>query len=207
LVGELDEKVLKSFVFGNNPLENFLSLVDFDNYNSEDNLKTSKQKERVELVQRLLEALGFASAVDTQRRVDEESFRANWVCNILDEPYFRRHKRINELFDLCKTNEIRKDWSLTRVVNWINRILERFSLKLVREGGVFQLEVLNELLELIRRKNFRGRFFQDRGNLLRQETLQGDPFLDEATGETVVERRNREFDTSRLDWGVGEGEE
>jgi hypothetical protein len=93
LGGELDEKVLKSFVFGNNPLENFLSLIDSDNYNSEDNLKTSKQKERVELVQRLLEALGFASAVDTQRRVDEESFLTNWVCNILDEPYFRRHKQ------------------------------------------------------------------------------------------------------------------
>jgi len=64
-VEQLDETVLRNFMFGNNPLKNFLSLIDLENYEQEDNLKCSKQAEKVALVKKLIEGLGFASPVDT----------------------------------------------------------------------------------------------------------------------------------------------
>ena len=74
--------------------------------------------------------------------------------------------------------------------------------------------VLSDLVGLIKRKNARGRFYEDRENLLRQESRDGDPFIDEVTGETLTEKRQktrewemRDFDTSRLDVGVGGDED
>ena len=46
-------------MFGNNPLNNFLSLIDLENYEQDDNLKCSKQSEKVVLIKKLIEGLGF----------------------------------------------------------------------------------------------------------------------------------------------------
>ena len=61
---ELDENILKSFLYNTRLLNNFLSLIDMRNYNKQDNLSSTKHQEKVELVNQLLFGLGFSSAVD-----------------------------------------------------------------------------------------------------------------------------------------------
>ena len=95
--------------------------------------------------------------------------------------------------------------------------MKPFSLKvsaLGKHGEGYRLVVLHDMLELIKRKNNRGKFYQDRENLLKQQTSEGDPFVDEQTGETIIEKRQqqrqqsmREYSTSLLDVGVESDEE
>jgi hypothetical protein len=70
------------------------------------------------------------------------------------------------------------------------------------------------MLDLIKRKNSRGKFYEDSNNLLKQESKDGEPFIDEATGQTIIQKQQEErkekmraFDTSRLDAGVGGDED
>ncbi|MFM7986169.1 MAG: hypothetical protein ACKPKO_43340, partial [Candidatus Fonsibacter sp.] len=43
LTNTLDETVLKNFLYGTNPLQNFVGLIDARNHDKEDNLKSEKQ--------------------------------------------------------------------------------------------------------------------------------------------------------------------
>ena len=216
LVKQLDEKVLKNFMYGTNPLTNFLSLVDIRNFEGEDNLRTAKHEEKVKLITKLLFDLGFDTLL-YPRELDPESFFNNFVCNVLEDPAFRNYRRLNELFDMRKDKRINEKMSLTQITNWTNQILEPFSLRITGKDGTYKIELLNDILELIRRKNARGKTYEDSKNLLNQPVKRLDPFEDEvavvaavAAGgaveavATVVKRRRvaRELDTSLLDVGI-----
>ena len=204
---ELDEKILKEHMFNNHLLDNFVSLVDASNHVQEDNLRSAKLLEKVELVRRLIFGLGWASPVD-EGGMDREAFATNFVCNVCDDPNFKNTKRINELFDLKKTSGIYESMSTQQIVIWVNSILKPFSIRVKainKNGDGFKLEVLNDVLDIIKRRNKRERFYEDGANLLRQEAKGGDPFIDEATGETLITKRKRvmvELDTSKLDVGI-----
>ena len=97
-----------------------------------------------------------------------------------------------------------------QVLMWCNSLLKQFSVQVRAEkhGGYF-LELQNDLLSLIQRKNKAGKFYEDAKNLLKQESKDGDPFIDEETGETLIQKRERvqenkmkEYDTSLLDRGL-----
>jgi hypothetical protein len=97
-----------------------------------------------------------------------------------------------------------------QVLMWCNSLLKPFSVQVraQKHGGYF-LELQNDLLSLIKRKNDSGRFYEDSRNLLKQESKDGDPFIDEETGETLLEKRERQraeamrnYDTTGLDRGV-----
>ena len=57
LANELDEAVLKNFLYGTNPLQNYLGLVDTRNHEAEDNLKSEKQLSNIEILRALLARL------------------------------------------------------------------------------------------------------------------------------------------------------
>ena len=223
LVQQLDEKVLKNFIYGTNPLNNFLSLIDIRNFEREDNMRTAKHEERVKLITKLLFDLGFDSVVDTIKELDQESFQSNFVCNVVEDPAFKNYRRLNELFDMRKDKRINEKMTLVQITNWTNQILEPFSLKIAGKDGKYKIELLNDILELIRRKNARGRSYEDGRNLLNQPVKREDPFQDDvapvvavvagateasvATGPTGAPpakrpRVKRELDTSLLDVGI-----
>ena len=52
LTNELDESVLKNFLYGTNPLQNYVGLIDAMNHDKEDNLKSEKQLSKIEIVKR-----------------------------------------------------------------------------------------------------------------------------------------------------------
>jgi hypothetical protein len=56
---ELDPDLLLEFLYDNNPLDNFVGLVDIRNHQKEDNLRSAKFVERVAVVKKLIEGLGF----------------------------------------------------------------------------------------------------------------------------------------------------
>jgi hypothetical protein len=91
----------------------------------------------------------------------------------------------------------------------VNSLLKPFSIRVTPDGGTVSLEVLNDVLGIVQRHNNHGKFYQDGKNLLRQENKEGDPFIDEATGETLIEKQEKkreqrmmDYDTSRLDVGL-----
>ena len=108
-----------------------------------------------------------------------------WCCNIFDDPTFRRHKRITELFNLNKSSQITKDMTPRRVQNWINRVLEPLSLKVVLERKGYRLVLLNDVLGIIKWRSERGQAFSDGKHLLRQAT--GDGIVDAGDIEITIE--------------------
>ena len=61
---EPDPKLLVGFMYGNNPLNNFLSLIDIQNHHEEDNLRSAQSVERARMIHALLYTFGFSSVVD-----------------------------------------------------------------------------------------------------------------------------------------------
>ncbi|MFM7985715.1 MAG: hypothetical protein ACKPKO_41020, partial [Candidatus Fonsibacter sp.] len=55
LTNTLDESVLKNFLYGTNPLQNYVGLIDARNHDKEDNLKSENQLSKIEIVKALLE--------------------------------------------------------------------------------------------------------------------------------------------------------
>ena len=94
--------VLNSFIYDTNPFYNDLSLIYAKNRISEGNLKSEKHLENIEIVSVLLARLGWASRAD-EDRLTQEDVRTSFVESVVDEPLFKRQKRLNELFDQCKS--------------------------------------------------------------------------------------------------------
>ena len=53
LTNALDEAVLTNFLYGTNPLQSFLGLIDIRKHEAEDNLKSEKQLSKIEIVRAL----------------------------------------------------------------------------------------------------------------------------------------------------------
>jgi hypothetical protein len=205
---ELDEAVLKAFMHEPSLLKNFLSLVDLKNYQKQDNLKSVKHVEKVELVHKLLGGLGFKSVMD-DAWIDQEEFLTGFMCNIVDDATFKNRKRINELWELRKQTSISNGMNKRQILTWVNSLLMPFCLRVKSNGGYVALERLNDVLGVVKRKNEKGKFYEDKDNLLKQEDKNGDPFMDEQTGETIPqklekarEKKRKDYDTSKLDVGI-----
>ena len=112
----------------------------------------------------------------------------NFVMHVVDGTRFKQNRRINELFGLSRDSKPSMDMTAQRMVNWASRILKTFSLevKLDKKTNDIHLSHLGDIVEVIRRKNANGRYYEDEGNLLN------------------LKRRpaRREIDTSGLDVDV-----
>ena len=160
LTKELEEKSLKSFLYGTNPLNNYVSLIDSRNHEAEDNLKSEKQLAKIEIVRALLVRLGWESARD-EDAIRKEDLRTRFAENVVDDPLFKRQKRLNELFDLHKSYNIHKEMTPQQVLMWCNSLLKDFSLQIRADKETYYLELQNDLLALIKRKNGIGKIYFD----------------------------------------------
>jgi hypothetical protein len=195
---EPDPDLLLEFLYDNNPLDNFLGLIDIRNHQKEDNLRSAKFVERVGVAKKLIEGLGFLSVLDRDR-MDRKTFMENWA-KVIEDPDFQS-KRLNELWGLGKTRRIDKDMTPRQVLPWVNLLIKPFGLVIKGDHGRYRLAERFDILGLIKRKNERGRYFVDGDNLLQQAKNDNDLFIDEETGE-VRSRTMVIIDTSLLDVGV-----
>lgn len=81
---------------------------------------------------------------------------------------------------------------------WVNSLLKTFSVQVKAGAKVYRLELQNDLLNLIARKNNEGRLFKDSRGILNQmvpERFAKDPFSDD-------EARNLTCESSLLDRGL-----
>ena len=85
---EPDPKLLVEFMYGNNPLNHYLSLMDIRNHSKEDYLRSDQLVERAHTIDALLSKMGFSSAVD-RGKIDKETFMENWRTRIVGEPSSR----------------------------------------------------------------------------------------------------------------------
>ena len=89
LTDELNEDILLNWIYGQNPLRNFLSLVDLENHEAEDNLRSDKQIEKVKVVNRLLELLGWEHARD-DTQLKKDLVRDNFAERVVKDPPLRK---------------------------------------------------------------------------------------------------------------------
>ena len=200
---ELKEDILLNFVYGENPFRNSLSLIDL-----EDNLRTEKQIEKVKLVNHLLELLGFSSPRD-ETQLKKETVRENFAEKVVNDPLFKQQKQLNALFDLEKAYNIHGSMTPQQIRMWINSLLKPFSFQIRAREKFYQLEIQNELMSLIERKNKSGRIYKDSKNLLNQiipKRMQEDLFEDEPTGEEKPKKK-KQYNTTKLDEGINSEEE
>jgi hypothetical protein len=179
---DLDRELLVEFMYDNNPLNNFLCLIDERNHVKEDNLRSAKFLEQAGTVKKLLKALGFDGAMDWRKKISRETFLKRWAENVVEVPEFQS-KRINELWNLAKSRRIEKDMSMRQIMPWVNNLLKPFGLQLKADHMRYSLTTRFEVMGLIRRKNSRGRYFKDQGNLLKQKPADDEHAFDEQFGE------------------------
>ena len=153
LTNALYEAVLKDFLYGTNPLQNYVGLIDARNHEKEDNLKSEKQPSKIEIVRALLERLGWDSARDEGAIREGRRSRRRFANNVVDAPLFKRQKRLNELVNLNKSYNIRKEMTPQQVLMWCNSLLKDFSLQIRADKETYYLELQNDLLTLTERKN------------------------------------------------------
>ena len=164
---KLDPDILKNFLYGNDPFRNFLALVDVRNHWAEDNLRSEKFLEQVQLVNRLLERLGWQHVRD-ESQLPKDTVKGNFVEKVITDPLFKKQKRLNELFGLQKTYNIHAEMTPQQILMWVNSLLKDFSLQIKAGPKVYRLELQNDLLNLIARKNGEGRLFKDSRGILNQ---------------------------------------
>ena len=131
---------------------------------------------------------------------------------------------MNELFDLEKAYNIHAEMAPQQVLMWANSLLKPFSLQIKAGEKVYRLELQNDLMSLIARKNKRGREYKDSRNLLNQQAKtrvaeEDDQFLDDevaptaatseapaarqpATGKPKAKKAKKRINTALLDVGI-----
>ncbi|MFM7987247.1 MAG: hypothetical protein ACKPKO_48835 [Candidatus Fonsibacter sp.] len=110
---ELTEQDLKAFMYGENPLDNYLSLIDIRNHHKEDNLKSAKFIERSQTVQKLMKSLGFED-VNDECKIDKYTFIDNWATVVKDNAF--TSNIIKELFSMTKGKRIHEDMSTKHIL-------------------------------------------------------------------------------------------
>ena len=159
---QLHDKELVHYMYSDK-LNNLLVLVDINNHFRDDTLKSQKLIEKVDIMNGILDALGFDSIVD-DKPVESETFMMNFLLNVLRNDRFSNHLRINELFGLNKRSRPSSDMTLIRMVNWINKLLQTCSARLKVTQGEVKIELLRNILKIIHRKN--SRYIKGSRNLL-----------------------------------------
>jgi pterin-4a-carbinolamine dehydratase len=223
---ELKEEILVAHIYGQKPYENFLALVDRQNHYAEDNLRSDKQLERVQVAERLIQLLGWEHARD-ENQLKKEVVRDNFVEKVVKDPLFKKQLRLNELFGLEKAYNIHAEMKPLQILMWANSLLKPFCLQVKAGEKAYRLEPQLEVLDWIARKNKRGRIYKDSRNLLnqqvRKQVVEGeeDLFLDDEPGASQMPktgicdekpkakkaRAKKPFDTSRLDVGINADDE
>ena len=111
--------------------------------------------------------MGWGSASD-EDAIKKEDLRRCLANNVVDDPLFKRQKRLNELFNLNKSYNIHKDMTPQQVLMWCNSLLKDFSLQIRADKETYYLELRNDLPALIKRTNRIGNIYCDEGNPLKQ---------------------------------------
>jgi hypothetical protein len=104
------------------------------------------------------------------------------------------------------------------VLAWANSLLKLFSLQIKAGEKTYRLEIQNDLMSLITRKNKNGRIYKDGRNLLNQKVRkqiaeEEDLFLDDEPSATTgnekpkAQMTKKPFDTSRLDVDINADDE
>ena len=186
LTKELSEEVLNNFIYGTSPL---LQLPRAHATASKNHLsqrttsspRSSSQADR-DCQSVLLERLGWASARDEDVTTGRKTSRTSFVESVVEDPLFKRQKRLNQLFRLSTSPTNRqKEMTPQQVLMWCNSLLKDFSLQIRAGKETYYLEFQNDLFALIKRKNDIGKIYFDRDNLLKQVALnqQDDLFIDD----------------------------
>ena len=123
--------------------------------------------EKVKVVKTLIETLGWEHARE-EDHMNKKDMLSNFDENVVKHPLFKKQKRLNELFNLTQNYNINKDRTAQQVLMWANSLLKPFSLQIRAAEKTYFLEVQNQLLDLIKRKNQSGKIYKDGKGLLKQ---------------------------------------
>ena len=134
-----------------------------------------------------------------ETQIKKETVRENFVEKVVNDPLFKQHKRLNALFYLEKAYDIHAGMTPQQILMWANSLLKPFSLQIKAGEKVYRLELQNDLMSLIARKNKRGREYKDSRNLLNQQVKRRVAEEDPAGGVALGGARGPARDDQFLD--------
>ncbi|MFM7989087.1 MAG: hypothetical protein ACKPKO_58215, partial [Candidatus Fonsibacter sp.] len=70
----------------------------------------------------------------------KDTVRTNSAEYVVDDPIFKRQKRLNELFDLYKSSNIHKDMTPQQLLMWRNSLLNDFSIQIRAAEKTYYLD-------------------------------------------------------------------
>ncbi len=111
--------------------------------------------------------LGWEHARD-ENQLKKELVKDNFAEKVVKDPLFRKQKRLKEHFDLGKSYNIHAEMTPQRVLVWASSLLKHFSLQIRAGEKVYRLELQNDLMSLVARRNKNGKVYKDNRNLLSQ---------------------------------------
>ena len=114
--------------------------------------------------------------------LDQATLLSNFASNVVNGQAFANMKRINELFCFGRRRRIRGDDGIKQVITWVNKILSRYCLKVVRRGDRVRLARKHGILDVVRRWTAKGSYLEDSVGLLNQRPrpLSSEPDLGQA---------------------------
>ncbi len=90
----------------------------------------------------------------------KDTVKDNFAEQVVSDLLFKREKHLNELFDLEKAYTVDVGMTPQQILMWANSLLKPFSLQIKAGPKVYRLELQNDFLNLINRKNEEGRLYK-----------------------------------------------
>ena len=95
-----------------------------------------------------------------ETQIKKATVRENFAEKVVNDPLLKQQKRLNALFDLEKAYNVHGSMTPQQILTWVNSLLKPFSLQIKAGERNYQLEIQNELMSLIERKNKSGRIYK-----------------------------------------------
>ena len=83
----------------------------------------------MKVAERLLQLLGWEHARD-ENQLKKGLAKDNCAEKVVKDPLFKKHKRLNELFDLEKAYNVHAEMTPQQILMWANSLLKPFSLQM-----------------------------------------------------------------------------
>ena len=193
-VSELNETILKPFLYNNELIYNFKCLIDPNNIHIEHNVKSTHRADRVKYINLFLDGLGFNN-LTAEQTITEDDITNNFKKNIYDnELIMNNMKYINVIFEYTKNYSFNIDMTPRQILGYMNAIFKNYSINIKastttkRDGKTthaaksYKLIILNNIIDIIKNQYETGETIEDSKNYLNLQPRTIDHGTDDGVG-------------------------
>ena len=201
---ELNIDLIKTFYNKFYLLNNFISIIDIDNYKTTSEADNIKHLEKLRLIKDMILNLGFNNIFDKKNKINADELITNFK-NIYKNNKIFTHQKMAKLSFNIAYFKYTDETTIKKLLGHLNTILLNYSLKIVsirkRIGDnnrihIYGIEILNNIDEIFKYKTLKGFKLVDKNNIFKcDETKLKDLFISKIDNED--EDSDEESDTEK----------